>query len=309
MAKKSDKQKNSEEITAGSIVGASDQDLKRLEKLLHKHNMSPAELEAILKSGRYKPSQVEKLDFGTNVKKIRYGYFSDAHIGHKKFHEDLWDLMVRTFKSASVQFIVDTGDHLEGMSGRPGHIYELNQMGYQQQMEYAAELYNQLQVKVFGIDGNHDQWYFKKNDGGAIVGADLEKRVKLFKHLGQDEGDLELAPGIILKLFHPNDGSAYAISYKLQKLVESFSGGEKPAIVHQGHYHKAMYMFTRNVHAFESGTLCGQSSFMRGKKLPAHMGFGVVDVWINPKGPKKGVTRLQHEWIPYYESSHKHTIL
>lgn len=288
--------------SSNEIIEATDRDLKNLDKLLDKYGISSAELEAILKSGRHKPSRVEKLDFGSNVKRIKYGYFSDAHIGHEKFHEDLWDLMVKTFKEEGVEFIVDVGDHLEGMSGRDGHIYELTHIGYDKQMSYASELFNQLPAQIYGIDGNHDQWYFNKNNGGAIVGKDLEQRVKNYKHLGQNEGDIELAPDVVLKLFHPNDGSAYAISYKLQKLIESFSGGEKPAIVHQGHYHKALYMFSRNVHGFESGTLCGQSSFMRGKKLPAHMGFGIVDVWVNPKGPRKGVTRLQHEWIPYYES-------
>jgi len=42
---------------------------------------------------------------------------------------------------------------------------------------------------------------------------------------------------------------------------------------------------------------CGQSGWMRGKKLPAHLGFGVVDVFRN----SKGIERLTHTFIPGYE--------
>jgi len=100
-----------------------------------------------------------------------------------------------------------------------------------------------------------------------------------------------------MKLYHGNDGSAYAISYKLQKLIESFTGGEKPNIVLSGHYHKAMEMFSRNVFGFECGTLCGQTRWMRGKKIQAHMGFGIIEVWKNGRG----IQRLRHEFFPYYE--------
>lgn len=242
-----------------------------------------------------RPGQARKLPISR--KSFKFGYFSDAHIGHEKFQLELFDYMVRFFKREKIDFILNPGDHLEGMSGRPGHVYELTHVGFDQQINYATELYSQLDdIPHYGIDGNHDQWFYKKSDQGIIVGKELEKRLKNYHHLGQDEGDLEVG-GIKIKLFHAGDGSAYAISYKMQKLIESFSGGEKPNIVLSGHYHKALYLFARGVHGIECGTLCGQSRFMRGKKLPAHMGFGVVEVIRN----RKGVERLNHTFVPWYE--------
>jgi predicted phosphodiesterase len=183
------------------------------------------------------------------------------------------------------------------MSGRPGHVYELSHVGFDQQFTRCVELYEQLgDVPMYGIDGNHDQWFFKKNDNGVVVGHELAKRLPSYTHLGQDEGDLVVG-GVKIKLFHAGDGTAYATSYKIQKLIESFSGGEKPNIVLSGHYHKALYLFSRGVHGFECGTLCGQSSFMRGKKIPAHMGFGLVTVYYNSRGAE----RLIHEFVPWYE--------
>ena len=230
-------------------------------------------------------------------KSFSFGYLSDAHIGHKQFQPKLFEYLVKFFKREKPDFILNTGDHLEGMSGRPGHVYELDHVGFQQQFNYAKELYGQLDMFThYGIDGNHDQWFYKKNDNGVVVGEELQKSLKNYRHLGQDEGDLEVN-NIKIKLFHGNDGTAYATSYKLQKLIESFSGGMKPHILLSGHYHKALYMFSRGIHGLECGTVCGQTGWMRGKKIPAHMGFGFVRVYFN----HRGVERFIHEFIPWYE--------
>lgn len=202
--------------------------------------------------------------------------------------------MVKEVKKEKPDFIIHPGDHLEGMSGRPGHIYELSEVGFQQQIKKAADLYSQFgNVPMYGIDGNHDQWYFNKGDKGVVVGEELERRLKNYTHLGQDEGDLEITPKVRIKLFHPNDGSAYATSYKLQKLIESFTGGEKPEIVHQGHYHKALYMFLRNIHGFESGTMCLSPSANiitdKGKKRISKIKMG--DKVLTHTGKFKKVTK------------------
>ena len=270
-------------------------DMKKLEKLIDKEGLTEKEVMTLIKSGKNnEPRQAEYLPVGG--KSFSYGYFSDSHIGHHKFLENLWDKLVRMTKKNKPDFMLNIGDTLEGMSNRAGHVYELSEIGFGQQMDKAEGLIGQLTAPVYSIDGNHDGWFKIGQNMGVIVGQELEKRLDNYKHLGEMEGDLNVE-GINIKLFHGNDGTAYATSYKLQKLIESFSGGEKPHIVHSGHYHKALYMFNRNVHGFESGTLCGQSKFMRGRKIPAHTGFGFVTVYHN----KKGVDRLVHEFVPYYE--------
>lgn len=261
-----------------------------------KPRLTEQEVAALVRSIKSdRPKRVAPISI--SGKSFMFGYFSDAHIGQKMFRADLFDYMVRYFRREKPDFILNPGDHLEGMSGRPGHVYELAQIGFEQQFGRAIALYNQLDMfDHYGIDGNHDQWFFKKNDNGVVVGAELARTLRRYHHLGQDEGDLVVS-GVRIKLYHAGDGTAYATSYKLQKLIESFSGGDKPNIVLSGHYHKALYMFSRGVHGFECGTLCGQTSWMRGKKIPAHMGFGLVKVTHN----KTGVERLTHEFVPWYE--------
>jgi len=272
--------------------------ISKLEKLIETERLTEQEVITIIKGAGKKPVSAKTINISR--KKFKYMYFADAHIGHDKFKPDLWEFMVKLEKKYSPDFAVDIGDHLEGMSNRPGHIYELTHIGFQKQINYAAELYNELKSPIYGIDGNHDGWYEKKANGGLVVGKELELRVKKYTHLGQMEGDL-VVNGIKIKLFHANDGTAYAHSYKLQKLIESFSGGEKPNIVKSGHYHKALEMFSRNVYGFECGTLMGQSRWMRGKKIQACMGFGFVTVYYG----SNGINRLEHEFVPYYEVEDK----
>lgn len=266
------------------------------DKLLKKYNIGLSDLESILKSGKKKPENNKKsIDVGS--KKFYYAYFSDAHIGSNAFKPEVYDKMLKLINMYHPDFVLNIGDTLEGMSGRDGHVYELTHIGFNQQFNYAVDLLNRIKLPIFGIDGNHDAWYEGKNNQGVIVGEELQKNITNYNHIGQMEGNLNV-DGVNIKLFHANDGTAYAASYKLQKLIESFSGGEKPEIVHSGHYHKSLYMFTRNVHGIESGTLCGQSKFMRGKKIPAHTGFGFVKVWHNGDGE---VRRFNHEFVPFYE--------
>ena len=78
--------------------------------------------------------------------------------------------------------------------------------------------------------------------------------------------------------------NSYALSYRVQKIIESLSGGEKPDIMICGHTHKYVKIFERNVHAISAGCLEAQTSWMRGKKIAAHVGFAVIDVWVNDSG-------------------------
>lgn len=229
---------------------------------------------------------------------IKFGYYSDPHVGERNFKEPLWHLMLKVFKREGIRVIYCPGDNVEGMSGRPGHIYNLTHIGASAQLNYASQLFQAgSEFQFFIIDGNHDQWLKEKNNNGLIVGDELSKRNKNVSFLGEWEADVRLAPSVVMKLFHGNDGTAYADSYKIQKLIESLEGGKKPNIILSGHYHKQVAIFRRNVFGFECGTLCGQTGFMRGKKLQAHVGFGIIELWAG----KLGVERLRHEFFPYYD--------
>ena len=272
---------------------------KSILKVVGKRKLSASELETILKGIEQSAPQQRVTWEDYFGRRALFGVISDTHIGSKMFDYNFAEHVAKMFKKKGVEVVYHAGDILEGMSGREGQVYELSEIGFESQMELAKKVIGGLfgSMDVRGINGNHDLWYMKKNDGGVNVGVNLMERCKNYTHIGDMEANIKLHPRVTLKLFHANDGTAYATSYKLQKLVESFTGGEKPEVVFSGHYHKAMYMFLRNVHAFESGTLCGQTDWMRGKKIPAHKGAWIVDMELG----KGGIGRVGCEFIPGYK--------
>lgn len=234
-----------------------------------------------------KPEPMKVYDH-SQTGRFKIGVIADTHIGQQKFDEGLFKFAGEVFKKEGVKDVYHAGDILEGASGRDGQCFELTHIGFENQIAYAAKLFDKYfsGLQIHAIEGNHDLWYKQKNNAGASVGRVLQDRCKNFHYLGEMEADVKLGPNCTMKLFHANDGTAYANSYKMQKLVESFEGGHKPNIAVEGHYHKALYQFIRGVHCIDGGTICGQTGWMRGKKIPAHKGFWVLDIEMGKKGIK-----------------------
>jgi len=271
-----------------------------LQEFLQSNNLTQLELSKIIKKkGLSEPKQFAQRKLNYGGKHVKFTVISDLHMGHNKYRPDILDHAIRNSKRQGSEFYCIPGDILEGMSGREGHIYELTHLGATNQLKYGAEQLNQIDKPMFAITAtnSHDGWYSSKNNMGLEVGPELAKRVKNLEFLGYDEVDLKLDNGIKIRMTHPGDGTAYAVSYKAQKYINALPGGQKPDINIQGHYHKAMYMFYRNIHHFDAGTLCDQTIFMRKKQTPAMTGYWIIDAWSN----KKGVDKIKSEFVPFWE--------
>lgn len=235
--------------------------------------------------------------------KVKFGLFSDAHIGHKDYRPDVLSLAIEDFRKQDVDFIINDGDTLEGMSGREGHVYELSHIGYSNQMNYFSEQFQPFVdygFKVYSIEAqnSHSGWYNSKANQGVDIGAELAKNCKAYDFIGYDEQDLVLDNGLKIRLRHPGGGTAYAISYKMQKYVESIGGGDKPNILTQGHFHKSNYLFYRNIHNFDAGCLQNQSPFMKKKGTPAMLGYWIIQAdWDK----SIGVDRIISQFRPFYD--------
>lgn len=259
-----------------------------------KEKYSETELTAIANSATTKKESTFDI-LNLKGEQFKFGVISDTHIGSKFFHEHHLLTAFDQFSKEGVSFVAVCGDVTEGMSHRPGHIYELTHLGYAEQKEYAIELFKQFNTKYYMIDGNHDRWYIKSGNSGALIVKDICKSVPNAVFLGHDEGDIFLN-GAKIKLWHGEDGSSYAVSYRIQKLIEAFQGGEKPNVLLAGHAHKYVKLFIRNVHAFGVGSIQMQSSFMRRTRKEAHTGFSIIELCV----ADKEVKWISEKFIPFY---------
>lgn len=78
--------------------------------------------------------------------------------------------------------------------------------------------------------------------------------------------------------------NSYSWSYRPQKIAESLEGGTKPNVLLIGHYHKAEYLFYRNIHIVQAGTTQAQTPWMRSKALYASLGYWILELDVTDEG-------------------------
>ena len=259
-----------------------------------KERYTDAELKALAKGGKLTAQQMRIPNVTFEGDSVKIGVITDTHIGSDCFHDHLLMQAFEQFDKFGVDMLVHAGDVTEGLSNRPGHVYECTEIGYDAQKEKAIDLLSRWAKPSYYIDGNHDRWYVKSS--GAWIVKDICDALPNAEFLGSDEGDIYLNDTVKLRLWHGEDGSSYATSYRIQKLVEAFSGGDKPNILVCGHTHKQGQFFERNIHCIGGGSIQLQSKWMRSKRLAAHVGFWIIE----PVIAEKSVPYITSTWFPFY---------
>lgn len=240
-----------------------------------------------------------KLNFSGEA--IRFGVISDTHLGSINDNNDLNEAAYDEFQKEGIKTVLHCGDITEGWyPRREGFFYELRPeaFGYDLQVAYVVENYpvrKEITTKL--LMGNHDSCWIK-HARADICQAIADKREDI-EYVGEMEARIHMKTAngqVEVCIFHPADGSAYARSYKLQKMVQSLEGGKKPDVLIVGHYHKQLYMTDRNIHCIEAGTTESQSMWMRGKHIQAIIGFWIIELVVH----EAGVAQVLPRWYPDY---------
>ena len=229
---------------------------------------------------------------------IRFGLMGDTQFGSKYAQITALHEFYDICKSEGIATVYHTGDITDGLKMRTGHEYELYEISADGQCDDVVANYPKREgITTYFITGNHDASLYKI--AGYDIGRDIANKRSDLVYLGRDCAVVNLTPNCTLELRHPWDGTAYALSYKIQKMIEAMESDSKPNILAVGHYHKAEYLFYRNVHAFQTGCFQGQTPFTRGKGISIHIGGWILTVTVDGEGH---VQRISPEFIPYYKS-------
>lgn len=219
-----------------------------------------------------------------------FGATSDNHLCNKNSRLDVLNDLYDRFAKAKVQAVLNAGNWIDGEARFNKH--ELLVHGMDNQLSYLAEHYPKRKgIKTYAVAGDdHEGWYAQRE--GVDIGRYAEIKMQDagrddWVNLGYMESHIRLVNAntglaAILAVVHPGGGSAYAISYTVQKIVESLDGGEKPAVGLYGHYHKLMCANVRNVWAVQTGCTEDQTTFMRKKKIDAHVGGVILGLEQDP---------------------------
>jgi len=219
---------------------------------------------------------------------IRFGVASDIHVGSLYERIDALCVFLERCERGGIKTILVPGDILDGHGIYKGQAFEQYAVGLKAQLDAFKKKIPQFKNLVFHfITGNHDESF--KKSCGVDIGAALCQDRPNWKFLGESYAELTFQTKSKLPfrvtLAHPGGGSAYSLSYRLQKNIESLSGGTKPDARFEGHFHKAIWLpGYRNVEAFSAGcfdcsanvvTTSGQkriSNISRGDEVLTHLG-------------------------------------
>ena len=236
-------------------------------------------------------------------KRVKFGFVTDNHLGSKYERLDVLNALYDRFALDGITTVYNAGNVIDGEARF--NKFDIHTYGMENQCKYFAEKYPQREgIKTNFITGDdHEGWYVQRE--GVNIGKFMEQKAKEagrsdLVYLGHMEHDVILkAPHgqAVIRIVHPGGGSSYAISYTSQKLVESYSPGEKPNILLMGHYHKMEYNFIRGVYVVQGGCTMDQSPFMRKKRLDAHVGGWICEYQQADNGV---ILSFKAEWIPFY---------
>lgn len=229
---------------------------------------------------------------------IRFGLIGDTQMGSKYTQISYLDEFYKICTLQGINHIYHTGDITDGLKMRPGHEYELYCTSADELKDDVIKNYPKYNsITTHFITGNHDASLYKQI--GYDIGQSISNERPDMNYLGRDCAVVHLTPNCTLELRHPWDGTAYAISYKPQKMIEAMESDSKPNILAIGHYHKAEYIFHRNVHCFQTGCFQGQTPFTRGKGISVHLGGWIITIHVDKNGYIQAISPM---FIPFYSS-------
>src|SRR5262249_21963107 len=214
---------------------------------------------------------------------------------------DLYDL----YESEGVTHVYHGGNWIEGEARF--NKFDIHTYGMDNQIAYFIKNYPARKgITTYYVAGDdHEGWYAQRE--GVDIGRYLQLRAQEMGrndliYLGYMESFITLrhdrsCETAQMLICHPGGGSSYADSYVIQKIIESYEGGEKPGVAFYAHYHKMLSGEYRNVWWAQVGCGKDQDPFARKKRLRYVVG-GTLN-WF--KQDERGyIPRFRSEMLRYF---------
>lgn len=235
---------------------------------------------------------------------ISFGLTADNHLGSRYARNDVLNALFDLWADMGITTVYQGGNMIEGEA--TFNKGDLVAHGIEGQLDYFIENWPQRKgiTTRFVTGDDHEGWYVQREsiDIGQLIEDRARKAGRTdLVYLGHMEHDFILKAehgNATMRLIHAGGGSAYAYSYSVQKLVESYTGGEKPNILLVGHFHKFEYSYPRGVHCVQAGCTQDQTPFLRKKRIEAMIGGCTISFTQSKDGLVHGFTP---RFDPFYD--------
>lgn len=223
--------------------------------------------------------------------RFRIGAVGDNHCASKYERADVLADLYDRFAAKKVEHVFHTGNYIDGEAWFNRH--DLVAHGIDSQAQLLAKTFPQRKgIKTWAITGDdHEGWYAQKEGidvGGYVEGIFRRNGREDWHDLGYMEANVRLVNAntgafSMMSVVHPGMGAAYALSYSVQKIIESLEGGEKPAVALYGHFHKLWAGNIRNVWCAITGCCQDQTPHMRKRRIEAQVGGLYIEMEQDPE--------------------------
>lgn len=273
-----------------------------LQKIKNEHKAAVKEAADLRKTLELaqKNAQVYHVESPHKDNTFTLGVITDTHFGSLYTEFNTVKALMRTFQAAKVDLVAHSGDVLDGHGIYKGQEFEQSAHGFEEQLNFGLPLSEIYTGPVTFITGNHDESFKKLS--GLNAGLRIQEAYG-WKFMGPESGTIEVHTrnkrSYSIQAIHPGGGSAYALSYRIQKIVDQLEGGTKSNCLISGHFHKAeMIPSYRNVCCIQGGCTQWQTPFMMTKGLAAHVGGWIIRITVSDR--KLLFNRVQGEFISLY---------
>lgn len=241
----------------------------------------------------------------------RFGLVADSHIGSKYARIEVLNDIYDEFARQGIKRVYHCGNMIDGF--RAGiNDHDVVVAGMDDQIALLVKAYPQRSgITTLAVSGDdHEGWFAQKM--GIDIGKRMEQSMRDagrndWVDLGYMECFVTMKHAVSgkegqLLVCHPGGGSSYADSYVVQKIVESYEGGEKPGIAVFGHYHKNLVGEYRNVWYCLVPCTQDQTPWARKKRLRYVIGGQIVEAWQRPE--TGAIERFRVEQLRYFNRSY-----
>ncbi len=196
---------------------------------------------------------------------IEYAQIADTHLCSKYQQLTALHMFYDEVAKRGIRYVFHAGDAVDGFKVYPLHTSEVFLQTQDDQEDYFVEKYpKRPDVHTIMILGNHPESYLKLSGTDFLKKA--TRRREDIVYIGRHSGVIE-RNGFKFYLHH-GDGHAYAESYKLQKLAETFTGADTPDVIIQGHYHTEISIMIRGIYCAHPASFQGRTPYAARKAFP-----------------------------------------
>jgi len=176
---------------------------------------------------------------------LRFGVVSDTHLSSIHERTDELHSVYDIFQKEGVKVVIHAGDVTDGWGVYRGQEFEIKHIGQQAQIDHAISVYPIREgMQTFFITGNHDLRQYER--GGIDIGKTLASQRSDMTYLGQIYARVKIQE-TSMDILHPDGRTAYALSYKAQRLINNLQPKMVPDMMVWGHYHTSFYMHYRGI--------------------------------------------------------------